>query len=340
MDITPTSEEMVPVVKTVFQSSQSKSSRTSSPESVYQPDINSNEDMCFGDLLSLCSGDKINLINYLQDMGLLPHRYTCPECESNMRLIRTSKSDGYWWECKAKKAGKAHKIRRSLRRNTWFARSKLTIVEIVILLYYWVKETPRKMVEREMKLDSKTVSDWYNFCREVCGITLEMRVGRIGGKGHIVELDDSIFGKKEVGEGEKEKCLIGIVDHETNECFVVPVDELCFQTILHIIKEFIFPGTVMFSDCWNRYNCLASPEFQQLQVNHSLTFKDKDINENNCIEGIWMTNKQRLLSRLRKEEFLQSYLFEFMYRRSTGKQNRFQKFLQDIARSYPPPMSG
>ncbi|KAK3885599.1 hypothetical protein Pcinc_010191 [Petrolisthes cinctipes] len=52
------------------------------------------------------------------------------------------------------------------------------------------------MVRNELGLSNKTICDWARFCREVLIEWSVKRQGKIGGKGMIVEIDESKFGKR------------------------------------------------------------------------------------------------------------------------------------------------
>ena len=46
------------------------------------------------------------------------------------------------------------------------------------------------------KVAEHTIVDWCCFCREVCIVYEADHFERIGGPGHIVEIDESKFGKR------------------------------------------------------------------------------------------------------------------------------------------------
>ena len=59
------------------------------------------------------------------------------------------------------------------------------------------------VVIHELGISNKTIVDWYNFCREVCETILESDSKQIGGVGHIVEIDESKFGKRKYHRGKR-----------------------------------------------------------------------------------------------------------------------------------------
>ncbi|XP_069670128.1 uncharacterized protein [Periplaneta americana] len=295
-------------------------------------------------LYRLFDKDKLNIISFLQYMKLLSQRYSCPVCNDDMSLVKRAQvSDGYEWQCtKRRRRGPAeekHRVTRSLRKGTWFSQSKLTLEEITLLMYFWVQELPQKFVMEETKMSCGTVCDWYSFCREVCDVILAQKDIKIGGKRHIVEIDEAPFTKRQYHKGKRsiQKWVFGGIDRETGACFLHPVESRSALTLLSIVQERILPGTTIYSSCWKQYGCLSHEGFKKLTEDQCITFKDKETcSQTSTIEGLWELVKDRMLPKNRRPHF-DSYLCEFMYRRSRGENDRFKKFMQDIAAVYPPP---
>ena len=124
----------------------------------------------------------------------LVHFYECCHTEKlNLRKDTSRKSEGVVWRCNSKTW--AYKI--TLRKDSWFKHSHLTIPQIVKLTYYWVHKVQQEVVLRELRIESgHTLVDWYNFAREVCAEILLQDNKVIGGVDHIVEIDESKFGKR------------------------------------------------------------------------------------------------------------------------------------------------
>lgn len=51
-------------------------------------------------------------------------------------------------------------------------------------------------MNREYGFTNRTLVDWHSFCREVAIDTVMENSEKIGGKGVIVEIDESKFGKR------------------------------------------------------------------------------------------------------------------------------------------------
>jgi len=68
----------------------------------------------------------------------------------------------------------------SVRRDSFFAGSHLSIVEITKIIYYWTYQYPQHIVLHITGKTKKTVVEFYNFCREVCAVILEQQSEPIG----------------------------------------------------------------------------------------------------------------------------------------------------------------
>ena len=60
----------------------------------------------------------------------------------------------------------------------------------------------------------------------------------------------------------------------TGETFLVEVQQRDVQTLLPIIRQYIRPGSVVYSDEWRAYSQLQSHTYSHPTVNHSRNFVD------------------------------------------------------------------
>jgi len=122
----------------------------------------------------------------------------------------------------------------------------------------------------QLRLSHQALTDWSSFCREVTYDAMVVRKEKLGGYGHIVEIDESKFGRRKYHRGHKVEgqWVFGGYERETGKCFMIPVENRTAETLLAIIKDWIKPGTTIISDCWsnNFFNIFSS--------------RDKPINKN------------------------------------------------------------
>ena len=85
------------------------------------------------------------------------------------------------------------KVTRSVRKGTWLDPSKFPIWQIVRFVSAWAHEySSGDWCTRELGWDVGSVVEWSNFPREaVMNATDEEE--KIGGPGHIVEVDETLF---------------------------------------------------------------------------------------------------------------------------------------------------
>ena len=76
--------------------------------------------------------DKEILVHWLMNEGLMAKERCCPMCAGEMSLTRCEdRSDGLKWECRKQINGKKHRAEVSIRRESWFDNSKMTLEEIL-----------------------------------------------------------------------------------------------------------------------------------------------------------------------------------------------------------------
>ncbi|PRD20280.1 UNVERIFIED_CONTAM: hypothetical protein NCL1_55037 [Trichonephila clavipes] len=83
---------------------------------------------------------KLNAIQWCMKKGLITASAECSVCKKAMQLIKKKSSDGYIWECQ-KRGANGQRIKRSVRKNSWFLENKLNMLEILKLKNMWCERT-------------------------------------------------------------------------------------------------------------------------------------------------------------------------------------------------------
>ncbi|CAM2727345.1 unnamed protein product [Rotaria socialis] len=120
---------------------------------------------------------------------------------------------------------------------------------------------------------NKKCNDWY--------LTYVEKRGDEG-PGHIVEIDESCFGKRKYQSGRllKSQWVFDGIDINTKKCFMVPVQQCDAVTLLPILTTYVLPGTTIHSDECRAYHALQhNPAYQYATVNYSVSFVDPKYRE-------------------------------------------------------------
>ena len=99
-------------------------------------------------------------------------------------------TDGVCWWCRTCKTTK------SIRCNSFFAKSKLTLQKWFIIMVWWAKQYPVCEAALEAEVTENTSIQVYQWLREVCSTTLLQTRIVLGGPGVIVQVDESQFRHK------------------------------------------------------------------------------------------------------------------------------------------------
>ena len=163
--------------------------------------------------------------------------------------------------------------RRSVRYGYWFTKSKMTMVEVLLLTSDIIRKVPSSMIETDYSLQSEARSNWYKLRRDMIVWHVEFMSEKIGGEGKVIEIDKSKFGKRKYGRGYnvRGQWVLGGVERGRGKTFLVPVAERSADTLVTIIKNWNEPGTII-SYSWAAYRTLSDEGYEHQTVNHSISF--------------------------------------------------------------------
>ncbi|KAL4147831.1 hypothetical protein QTP88_002170 [Uroleucon formosanum] len=142
---------------------------------------------------------------------------------------------------------------------------------------------------------------------------------KIGGKGKILEIDESLFTKRKNNCGRvlPQQWIFGGICRETKEVFLVEVSDRSY--------------------CWRAYNAILDNGYEHFTVNHSSNFVDPSTHAHTQgIERLWGSAKWRnKRHRGTARHHLESYLAEFMWRNTYHNEDKFKVLLNSIANHWP-----
>ena len=115
------------------------------------------------------------------------HVHRCPSTPMVERP-RDDVSDGVSWYCSQ------CYTRKSIRKDSFFDKSRLPLQRWVILMYMWVRQYPVTDACEVAEVGERTSIDVYQWLREVCSQALLN--GPLGGQQTVVEIDERLFRHK------------------------------------------------------------------------------------------------------------------------------------------------
>ena len=110
----------------------------------------------FEEIVQITSLNKLELVKWCQEKGILAKNYLCPKCLEPMRLCESSSkntsSDGFVWKCRRRIDKRLHQVERSIRKGSFFENSNLTIEENIKMIYFWTQNISQQNVSWLIRL--------------------------------------------------------------------------------------------------------------------------------------------------------------------------------------------
>lgn len=221
-------------------------------------------------------------------------------------------------------------------------------MKAIILSYAFAHKMSYEQVITESSIDeyitsTDTITMWYTKCREICMDALHniYNENKIGGEGHIVEIDESKIGRRKYNRGRliEGTWILGMIDREGGfRLEICPNNKRDKLTLEALITKNVAPGSIIMTDCWKGYTGLTEKGFQHFTVNHKYHFVDCETGANTQrIESNWRPLKQWLSRGGVKKEHMAMHLCEFLWRKKNAddKIDPFNALIQDIKKLYP-----
>lgn len=289
----------------------------------------------------ICLGDVDSCLAFCAQRSLIRNSRIC--CNTPVSLHnRDEARDGKRWYCTVCRA------EFSVRDGSFFQRSRLSLRQIIMIIYHWVEDHPQKFIVKEAEISRRTAVDWMNFCRDECSNWLRRNPTELGGfdgQGQpiIVEIDESKFFHRKYHRGRyhEGQWVFGAIERGSGKCFLVPVRDRTAATLEAIISQHILPGSHIISDGWRAYSnldTLNNGVYMHSTVIHEANFvdPDDDLVHTQHIENMWMRAKRKLKRQCGTSRALfHTYMDEFVWRCNFTGLNLFPNFLIAISDTYP-----
>lgn len=304
--------------------------------------INNTCQGCVNTLQKFLTITDSEILNFLQDHGVVENAHKCPSCEEPCKLS-ADKS----WRCnrvRIVRKSKKKKIVRcsfklSLRIGTIFERSRFSITQITnfIALALLPDSPTQSFLESELGWAHQSILDWHSIYREVLvDWAVENSDGMLGGKGKFVEIDETTVGKRKYDRGRlvEGQCLLAGIERKSNKMFILPLENRKKETLIKIIQEHILPGTTIITDFWKSYNELYQENCKHLAVTPSMKFVDPQTRAHTKnFEYSWWGFKTEIPKCDQKEENFPGCLAEFAFRHKYPVHtNRLHEYFLAVAK--------
>ena len=189
-----------------------------------------------------------------------------------------------------------------------------------------------KQIQRETGVTYKTAWRMFRQIRTLLSEDVQL-------EGEAVEIDETGGGPttKRLGKAPKPKTTVfGMVERKGRVKAVV-ADNRKKETLMPIIKEYVLPKSVIFSDEYPSYDDLGRHrnEYDHRRINHSAGVYVMGDVHTNTIEGFWSLVKRGIggVYHQVSHKYLQSYLNEYSFRYNRRDQGNliFTSLLKRVA---------
>ena len=129
------------------------------------------------------------IFTFLVYCGLLASRQRC-QCGTEMVLRDRNVVDGLIWECPLRTCRK----RRSIRAGSFFEDSKISLGQWLNIIYLWSIDVSNKQLSLTTGISLRTIATTLAKIRQICSLKILHGNIELGGRGKMVESDESMFG--------------------------------------------------------------------------------------------------------------------------------------------------
>lgn len=108
----------------------------------------------------------------------------------------------------------------------------------------WYQNATLELIKNELRISQQTAVKYSRLCREIIYDIMFFNRDPIGGPGHTVEIDESKFGRRKYNRGKhvEGQWVFGMLDRDTGDVVLVPVEKRDKNTLIPIIQRFILRG--------------------------------------------------------------------------------------------------
>ena len=276
-------------------------------------------------------------IEFLHGRNLLLNDLFCCGVQCS-KVTDISISDKQIFQCNVCKK------RQSIRTGSFWSKSKLPLITLVSILYFFAQDLTISQTHKLMKnhVSEKSIIEWYNYFRDLTTTYFENNPVRFDNNS-TVHCDETFIGcKRKYGKGRvfprnKKRILFGIIDNTKHKEFIEFIPKSNHPSIIPIITRHVPPGCTINTDGASVYKVLGRHmNYNHNFVIHKREYVTADGIHSNWIEKFWSNLKAKLKSiRGSQGSMVDGHLDEYLYRYNRrNKGSMFELLLQDIAHFY------
>ncbi len=169
------------------------------------------------------------------------------------------------------------------------------------ILQFFCEDLSATQTARLVRVQRKTVDDWYKTFRTALAEFQEEQVRQSSGE---FELDESYFGgprkklhaqdRRKRGRGAENKVpVFGIKKRDDGTVYTQIIENASKATLLPIVKRLVTSkDSIVYIDKWKGYDGLVFDGYKHFRVNHSKQYSNRKGAHINGIENFWGYSKQ------------------------------------------------
>lgn len=141
------------------------------------------------------------IIEQLQLWGLIPKNNSlkCKNGHFAKLCPHGDYADGFVWRCRQWSTTKNRKkircdFKQSIRKDTFFNKSHLSIYQIVMFSYLWTENVSLSFIRKQIEIAQQSAVDWASFHREVVFDGMILRHEKIGNfRFYFIKSENNFF---------------------------------------------------------------------------------------------------------------------------------------------------
>ncbi|KAI0984428.1 hypothetical protein GJ496_011135 [Pomphorhynchus laevis] len=170
----------------------------------------------------------------------------------------------------------------AVTKGTWLEYAKISPAKAIMISYCFATKMSILPTIRESSItgertSTETITDWYNYCREVCMELMFRRTTgtKMGRPGRIVQIDECKLGRRKYNRGRMRDgtWVLGLIE-DNGDCRLKMCEDNLrnSSSLVPFIVDNVNMGTTIHTDLWGAYSQLKQLGFVHEIINQSQIF--------------------------------------------------------------------